>query len=140
MFARITVLMIACLAMGFAGDEPQTKIKRVGVSQTSPASGKDMFNAYCATCHGTDARGGGPAAAALKVVPPDLTLMAKKNSGNYPAAHVGSILRSVDQPAHGSAEMPVWGPLFSSLSRGDQAIVQQRVSNLVDYLGSLQSK
>jgi hypothetical protein len=36
--------------------------------------------------------------------------------------------------------MPVWGRLFSSISQGNQGQVQQRVANLVDYIGTLQAK
>ncbi|MBZ5572099.1 MAG: cytochrome c [Acidobacteriia bacterium] len=47
----------------------------------SPASGQQMYSAYCAVCHGNDGKGGGPAAEALKVPPPDLTVLARKNGG-----------------------------------------------------------
>jgi hypothetical protein len=43
-------------------------------------------------------------------------------------------------PSHGSQEMPVWGPLFTSISQGHTAQVQQRISNLVAYIDTLQSK
>jgi hypothetical protein len=36
--------------------------------------------------------------------------------------------------------MPVWGPLFSSISQGHDAQVQQRITNLVDYVATLQAK
>ena len=41
--------------------------------------GKDSFEAYCAACHGVDARGSGPVASALKRTPPDLTILASRN-------------------------------------------------------------
>ena len=34
---------------------------------------------YCASCHGLDARGNGPAAFVLKTTPPDLTALAKRH-------------------------------------------------------------
>ena len=54
------------------------------VKPTSPASAQEMYTAYCAVCHGKDGKGNGPAAEALKVPPPDLTILARKNENNYP--------------------------------------------------------
>ena len=42
--------------------------------------------------------------------------------------------------AHGSQEMPVWGPVFRSISGGHQAEVQLRINNLTEYVASLQKK
>ncbi len=54
---------------------------------------------------------------------------------------VTSILRGTsDLPAHGSKEMPVWGPLFRSISGGHEGEVQQRAANLTDYIETLQAK
>jgi hypothetical protein len=36
-------------------------------------------------------------------------------------------------------DMPVWGPLFSAV-RGDQAVVQMRIANLIHYLESFEEK
>jgi hypothetical protein len=41
--------------------------------------------------------------------------------------------------AHGSADMPVWGPLLHSLDRFHDPVVQQRVSNIVNYIETLQA-
>jgi hypothetical protein len=45
-----------------------------------------------------------------------------------------------DLPAHGSKDMPVWGPLFWHMSQGHDAEVQQRIANLNQYVESLQAK
>jgi cytochrome c len=73
-YARKTVLWMLILIMLFglvtlAQDKPQTTIKSVPVQETAPTSGKHMYNSYCAVWHGNDGRGGGPAAAAMKVLP-----------------------------------------------------------------------
>jgi mono/diheme cytochrome c family protein len=121
--------------------EAKTTIEHGTIKNTSPASGKEMFNSYCAVCHGTDGKGGGPAAPALSVPPADLTLLSKNNDGKFPAAKVSSILRGTAEfPAHGSKDMPVWGPLFRGMSGGHEGEVQQRVSNLTHYVESLQAK
>ena len=116
-------------------------VKHVPVRMTSAASAQEMYANYCAVCHGTNGKGDGPAAAALKTPPPDLTLLAQKNGGKYPGMHVSSVIRgNADLPAHGSKDMPVWGPLFRTLSQGHEAEVQQRVTNLNEYIESLQQK
>jgi hypothetical protein len=61
--------------------------------------------------------------------------------GKYPANHVASILKfgAGTTGAHGSAEMPVWGPLSHSLDKFHDAVVQQRISNVVSYIETLQA-
>jgi len=121
--------------------QSQTKeVKKEPIGMTSAASGSEMFNSYCAPCHGKDAKGNGPAATSLKNPPANLTQLAKKNNGKFPADHVSSVLRSGVAGAHGSSDMPVWGPLFSSVSGRDDSIIQMRISNLIRYLESLQEK
>lgn len=121
--------------------EGKPTVKKAPAPQTSPASGPEMFAAYCAACHGKDAKGGGPAAAALKAPPADLTTLAKRNGGEFPAYKVMSILRGqASVSAHGNQEMPVWGPVFWTMSQGHPSEVQQRVANLTKYLESLQVK
>ncbi len=106
-------------------------------------AGQDLFSFYCATCHGVDARGNGPVAAALKTPPPDLTRLARRNGGSFPRGRVvqfiaggGTTLRG----AHGSAEMPVWGPIFRALDPSDDRLVLIRIENIVQYLESIQAK
>jgi mono/diheme cytochrome c family protein len=109
--------------------------------QTSPASGKEMYTQYCAACHGADAKGEGPAAPALKTPPSNLTILAKSNGGKYPSDHVAEVLRTgTGVAAHGSADMPTWGPLFRSLDPTNDTAVLQRIHNLNQYLVSLQAK
>lgn len=113
------------------------QIKRVPITQTSPSSGKEMFGAYCAVCHGLEGNGDGPAAGALKDKPADLTALASKNGGEFPEAHVFATLKQVDSPVHSSKKMPVWGDLFYSISTS-QGEIQMRINNLVSYVRSLQ--
>jgi mono/diheme cytochrome c family protein len=136
------VVALAMIAMAQEAAPSQQKvIKHVPVKQTSPASGKEMFTTYCAVCHGTDGKGNGPAASALKVPPNDLTALTEKNSGKYPGMHISSVLRGeAETPAHGSKDMPVWGPLFRHISQGHDAEVQQRIANLNQYIESIQTK
>jgi mono/diheme cytochrome c family protein len=128
----------AALILGSAA--PAQQIKKEPVRASNPTSGAKMFRQYCAVCHGRDATGDGPAAKALKVAPPDLTTLAKRHNGKFPSLYVSNVLRNgVNTPAHGNEEMPVWGPLFSTMDSGS-AVVHLRIANLTGYLRSLQKK
>jgi mono/diheme cytochrome c family protein len=136
----VFALALAVVIYASAQDTSKKEIKHVPIKPTSAASGKEMYEAYCAVCHGIDGKGNGPAAEALKVPPTDLTVLAEKDGGKYPAMKVAAIIRGEEVlAAHGSKEMPIWGRLFWSMS-GHEAEVQQRVANLNDYVGSLQKK
>jgi mono/diheme cytochrome c family protein len=136
----VSVLMFCIAAPAHAQDKDKT-VKKAPVQNTSPASGGEMFKSYCAACHGKDAKGAGPASADLKTTPPDLTTLAKRHDGKFPSDYVTSVLRNgIKAPAHGSTEMPVWGPLLAAVSGHDDAIVSMRITNLVRYIESLQEK
>jgi len=103
-------------------------------------SGKELFQVYCAVCHGTDAHGKGPAAVALKTAPPDLTLLAKKSGGKFPLMRVSQVIQGdVVVISHGTREMPIYGDMFRDIRR-DEAFVKLRVSLLTGYIESIQLK
>lgn len=143
-FISLAVILMAISVCAVAQQAPaqgSPEIKRVPIVRTPADSGKEMFTSYCAVCHGKDGKGDGPAASAMKNPPTDLTLLAQKNGDKYPGPHVAAVIRGqATTPAHGSEDMPVWGPLFSSISQGHTAQVQQRISNLVSYVETLQAK
>jgi mono/diheme cytochrome c family protein len=102
-------------------------------------SGHDLFMDRCGACHGDDAKGNGPAVGSLKTAPPDLTLLAQRNGGTFPAEHVKKVVGGlVNIGAHGSREMPIWGDLFHPKSAADQQVAGDRFKALVTYLESLQ--
>jgi len=137
-FALAMLLLGAVAAVGQQAAQP--KIEKTSAPYTSPASGKLMFNTYCASCHGAGAKGNGPAAAAVKGGVPDLTMLAKSHGGKYPM-HVYEVIKGDTLvPAHGSVDMPVWGPVLTRVSEGSNAELQQRLNNLTAYIGSLQQK
>ena len=99
-----------------------------------------IFRAYCAPCHGLDGKGHGPAASALNSKVADLTLVTKHAGGQFPSDRVRNVLEGTQTPAaHGSHEMPVWGPVFHQVE-ADQDLGSVRVQNLVTYIESLQRK
>jgi mono/diheme cytochrome c family protein len=136
----LIVLVVAATVLSAAEDQ-KPEIKHAPAPATSAASGKEMFVSYCAACHGKDAKGGGPAAASLTTPPPDLTALAKGNGGKYPSMKVMAVLRGeATVGAHGTREMPVWGPVFWHMSGGHESEMQQRIANLNHYIESLQAK
>lgn len=143
-FISLVVVLLTISVFAAAQQSPaetSTSIRHVPIANTAPNSGTQMYDSYCAVCHGKDGKGSGPAASAMKTPPIDLTLLAKKDGGKYPAAHVAAVIRGqAGTPSHGSEDMPVWGPLFSSISQRHPAQVQQRVANLVAYIDTLQAK
>ncbi|MGH9680113.1 MAG: c-type cytochrome [Candidatus Acidiferrales bacterium] len=146
MIHRITqsAVLMAALVFSFAtvalAQGGNKEIKKSPIRMTSANSGKEMFETYCAVCHGTDARGDGPAASEFKKAPANLTLLARDHDGKYPESYVTEVIQTGprDAKAHGSKDMPVWGKLFSSL--GDAATVKLRIFNLNKYIESLQVK
>jgi mono/diheme cytochrome c family protein len=140
----LTGTLLLATGLCLAQDKTETKpvVKETTIKPTSAASGKDMFTQYCAPCHGADAKGNGPAASAMKTAPTDLTQLARKHDGKFPANSVANTLKfgGGGSGAHGSAEMPVWGPLFQSLDKYHDSVVQQRISNIVNYIDGLQAK
>jgi len=125
-----------------AVSQPQApELKHVPAAYTNPASGREMYTAYCASCHGADGKGDGPAAPALKMAATNLTTLAQKNNGVFPAAHVATEIQGGAMTvAHGSKDMPVWGPVFMSLGTHSAAQTQLRIRNLTNYLESIQVK
>ena len=136
------ILLIVAIAIPLIAQQAATpKVKKVPATYTSPASGQEMYVSYCASCHGKDGKGKGPAAPAMKAPPTDLTLLAKKNNGGFPTDRFASVLTGKQAiSAHGSEDMPVWGPIFWKLSQSHPAEVQQRIYNLDKYVQSLQQR
>lgn len=143
LLASLTLILLTVLAFGltpaFAADQEKT-IKKVNARPTTSLNGADLFKEYCAVCHGSDAKGSGPAADALKKRPADLTQLSRKNSGSFPELHVMNFIKGQDVvAAHGSRDMPVWGSIFSQMS-SNQDLVQVRTYALVKYIEQLQAK
>jgi mono/diheme cytochrome c family protein len=105
-------------------------------------SGQDLYQRFCAACHGAEGRGDGPVAATFKVEVPDLTLLARRAGGVYPRERV---VRIIDGRhilgAHGSRTMPVWGEDLSRLEAGNpdaERATRIVIDRLADYLGQRQ--
>jgi len=142
-FLILLAFALACAAVLLtvqAGDA-KIKIKEVPMKYTDPSNGKEMFVSYCAACHGLDGMANGPAVPALKKVPPDLTLLSQTHGGKFPMVAVMNSIRGNPAwpSAHGSKDMPIWGPLFSELGQS-HAQSELRINNISSYIETLQAK
>ena len=130
------------MMLGLAGAraDAQPTVKQGTAPRIQSVEGVDTFKAYCGVCHGTQAKGDGPAASALKKVPADLTTISKRHSGKFSPSDVEDIIMGTSVMAsHGSRDMPIWGPVFEALAP-DSSVVKLRVSNLVNYIKSIQTQ
>jgi mono/diheme cytochrome c family protein len=103
--------------------------------------GATLFRLHCAACHGGDATGNGPMARTLRHNPADLTRLAQRNGGAFPAARVRRIVEGRDVDSHGDRDMPVWGDVFRR--RGDERSEDRaaaRIRAIVTYLETIQHR
>lgn len=111
-------------------------------AQPAAPDGAALYRTYCASCHGVSARGNGPMVEYLRVVPTDLTLLARRHGGTFDD---DAVARAIDGRqrigAHGPSDMPIWGDAFTSaLARGGEAALRERLRVLVRHLASLQER
>ena len=138
MFGSVRAAIISCalLTLVFGVDAAQD---RQAATSPRPTSGAETYREYCAVCHGKTGKGDGSAASALKVRPPNLGTLARRHGGKFPNAYVSNVLRNgVKVAAHGTAEMPIWGPLFLAIDSSFQSQTNLRITNLTNYIKSLQ--
>ncbi len=136
------ILGLLLIGIGAAlAQEPPTTMKKVPVHATQSITGKDLYQEYCAVCHGPAGKGDGPAAGALKAPLPDLTQISRKNGGKFPELRVQHIINGeADVPAaHGSKDMPIWGYIFRHMGANPD-IGNVRVHNLMMYIEEIQAK
>ena len=142
MILRGTRPVMPCALLGLivSVSVAQEQDKKTPLPSSNSPSGGELYKQHCAVCHGGDLKGSGPFPPPYRV-PPDLTTLARRHGGKFPDAYVGKVLRNgVTMPAHGPAEMPVWGTEFAENERLNKAQVEQRVKNLTNYIKSLQKE
>jgi mono/diheme cytochrome c family protein len=122
------------------------------------SGGRELYVSFCAACHGAGGRGDGPAAKATKKKALDLSALRRNNGGVFPEKLVKAAIRNEEGPiAHGTAAMPVWGPVFQKLSEDrrdalsklailressttEGVLAEIRVEKLTRYVESLQAE
>lgn len=125
----VLLVLLACAAVP-AGADPTT------------AAGAELYQRFCASCHGAEGHGDGPAATTLDPPPADLTTIARRRAGRFPDEEIHAIVdgRAV-LPAHGTRAMPVWGYELEARApppAPGRASAQAMTQRLVDYLRGLQ--
>jgi mono/diheme cytochrome c family protein len=132
---RLGAVLAACLLLSARALADDTVTKSVD-------SGRDIYVEHCASCHGSDATGNGPAAALTSTPPSDLTRITERAGGTFPAARVMEIITYGGKiAAHGSGTMPVWGKIFSvegGGGKGGAFYSRRAVIALKRYLESIQ--
>jgi mono/diheme cytochrome c family protein len=133
--ARVTTRLRNLVA--FVESIQQPAIPAAGAAPAPPADGAMIFRFYCAPCHGAAGRGDGSMAGQLRTMPPNLATLAARNGGAYPADRVRRIVEDAGPAAHGSREMPVWGPMLDRLNVGGTG-GQDRINAVVRYIREIQ--
>jgi len=130
LLASLAVWLISC-----AGG-PATGAK------AADGQGERLYQVSCAGCHGANARGNGPVSPLLGATVPDLTLLASRRGGSFPADEVYQIIDGqADLTAHGPRHMPVWGYEFFGNDPDDEVAHRQateKIERLVRFLQSIQ--
>ncbi|HVS22243.1 MAG TPA: c-type cytochrome [Gammaproteobacteria bacterium] len=123
-----SVLLTAALLLG------------AGAARAAEPTGAELFAKHCATCHGPEGEGGGPAASAMKVAPPNLRTLAKRSGGTFPHDAIAAYIDGREQVAsHGDRLMPVWGDFLQRPEdKGSEAPVRARIEALVAFIELLQ--
>jgi mono/diheme cytochrome c family protein len=109
----------------------------------SQYTGEELYQRFCAACHGKGGEGDGTVAAYFKMAPPDLTRLATRHGGSFPADDLRRIIDGRNAPGpHGSRQMPVWGVAFyyETRERDKEEAVAQVVDRLVEYLRTIQKQ
>jgi len=132
---------IAILMIGLVWGTPRVTQAQ---EQEVAAAGKPVYDHHCASCHGREAKGDGPAMNLLTVKPADLTQISKQNNGTFPFWKTYRVVDGrEDIKGHGSRDMPIWGAEFRSETISSpmaQTQVRGRILELVYYLQSIQAK
>ena len=130
---RVAGAAVSLIAIGLVGSP--------AVGAAAAPDGAALFRSHCATCHGTNGRGDGPTASAMRTPPADLTRFGVTNGGVFPSERLRRIIDGRGVSAHGTPEMPVWGVALKKTEAGvDESEVAARIDALVRYILSIQSR
>jgi mono/diheme cytochrome c family protein len=102
-------------------------------------SGANLFQDYCAQCHGADGRGGGQLVQDRLQPLPNLRELNVRNAGAFPFQRiVETVTGNVEVDMHGERFMPAWGEVFRFKEENGDALAHARILNLTWYLSTIQ--
>ena len=116
----------------------------MGTTVETTNAGRALYMQNCMSCHGVDGKGDGPAAARLSTPPPDLTKIAARRDGEWPALEIMEILSGYSRNILPREEMPVIVDLLDNdmsefdTGNGDPILMPTKLIAIADYLESLQ--
>src|SRR5512142_68374 len=132
---RTLIAAAVALALPALASAQTPKVKLAPAPVTNATDGAEMYQSYCAACHGKTGKGDGPATPALKTKPADLTQLSRLHGGSFPGKDFeDKVNGQAMMPAHGSSAMPIWGPVFRTI--GNDTL---RIYNLRKYVESMQT-
>lgn len=85
-----------------------------------PSDGAQLYARYCADCHGRDGKGKGPAASGMNPPPADLTMLTRRNGGEFPEVMVMAKIYGSTNGKPNSSPMPQ----FAELIEGPMVLVE----------------
>ena len=103
--------------------------------------GRALYLRICASCHGVNADGNGPAAPALTTKASDLRALSARYGNPLPQDQIARFIDGrADVIAHGPRDMPVWGDQVweYKVGKGNDSQISPRVAALIAYLQSIQ--
>ncbi len=137
---RQAVLALACSGMLLLPAVAQEGAREV-------TFGAVTYALSCAVCHGESGHGDGEMADELAVPAADLTGIALRNGGVFPAERVAEVIRGGSAVTTHGGQMPAWGLVFLKDPAGasDQppataSAVERRIAELVAFLESIQAE
>lgn len=131
-------LIMASLGLGIGlGLAGQALAGGPASSNNQGSIGETTYLSYCALCHGV---GGAPGmfADALKKAAPDLTELARRNGGQFPAEKVSEIIRNGGISGHGTMRLLSWEKYFRG--DGSEERADQLIQELTEYLKNHQAQ
>jgi mono/diheme cytochrome c family protein len=125
MVRRPTALVLGSLLMAAA--------LSAQAQEKSSATGQQLYEGHCGSCHGSRAGGDGWMSRFLTRTPPALNNLSQHFGGKFPAEIVRTVVDGRRQVAmHGPRDMPVWADVF------DKSHAAPNIQALVDYLEQIQ--